>query len=383
MASDSLPTKSMSLSVPVVSASQNTTSAGIATMSPPAAAYSFPKSKIRVLLLESVHQTAVEVFQSEEYDVETVPKGLSEEELIDRIAGVHVLGIRSKTRVTEAVFEAANRLLAVGCFCIGTDQVNLAAAEKAGVPVFNAPYGNTRSVAELVLGEIIGLSRRLAEQSANLHQGIWTKSASGCNEVRGKTLGIVGFGHIGSQLCILAEALGMNVIYHDVVSVLAIGRAHPAASLDDLLARSDFVSLHVPRSPATAKMISSRELGMMKKGAKLINASRGTVVDIDALAASLASGHLGGAAVDVFPVEPAKNGPGFESPLCGLPNVILTYAGADQFMAVLKNLSPSPLCRKETYSRICFPFHSCSTDRTSEDPLLKRKSTSVVRLLQL
>jgi D-3-phosphoglycerate dehydrogenase / 2-oxoglutarate reductase len=222
------------------------------------------------------------------------------------------------------VLEAATRLLAVGCFCIGTDQVDVEAAAEAGVPVFNAPYGNTRSVAELVLAEIVCLSRRLADQSKSLHDGVWTKSAAGCNEVRGKTLGIVGFGHIGSQLCILAEAMGMQVVFHDVVPVLSIGRAQALPTLDDLLAVADFVTLHVPRSPATANLISAAELAKMKRGAKLINASRGTVVDIDALAASLAEGHLGGAAVDVFPSEPAKNGPGFESPLRGLPNVILT-----------------------------------------------------------
>lgn len=326
MTNEPLPSASAPLSIPIVSSSPNSSASGLGARSPPPSSYSFPKSKIRVLLLENVHETAVDLFKSEEYTVETIPKALSEEELVDRVLGVHVLGIRSKTRVTEAVLAAADRLLAVGCFCIGTDQVDLSAAEKAGVPVFNAPYGNTRSVAELVLGELIGLSRRLAEQSANLHQGMWTKSAAGCNELRGKTLGIVGFGHIGSQLCILAEALGMNVVYHDVVSVLAIGRARPTQSLDHLLEISDFVSLHVPRSVATANMIGARELGRMKKGAKLINASRGTVVDIDALADALSSGHLGGAAVDVFPMEPAKNGPGFESPLRGLPNVILTYA---------------------------------------------------------
>lgn len=298
---------------------------GASPASPPADhLYSFPKSKVRVLLLESVHTAAVDMFRTEGYAVETAAKALSEEELIARIPGVHILGIRSKTKVTERVLAASTRLLAIGCFCIGTDQVDLAAAEAEGVPVFNAPYGNTRSVAELVLCEIIALSRRLADQAKALHNGDWTKSAVGCNEVRGKTLGIVGFGHIGSQLCILAEALGMSVVYHDVVSVLPIGRATAMASLQELLAVSDFVSLHVPRSPATANLISTAELAAMKPGAKLINASRGTVVDIEALADALRSGHLGGAAVDVFPSEPARNGPGFESNLRGLPNMILT-----------------------------------------------------------
>lgn len=297
---------------------------GASPASPPAHLYSFPKSKVRVLLLENVHQTAVDFFKREGYAVETVGKALSEDELVARIPGVHVLGIRSKTEVTARVLAASTRLLAVGCFCIGTNQVDLAAAEAEGVPVFNAPYGNTRSVAELVLCEIVALSRRLADQSKALHDGDWTKSAAGCNEVRGKTLGIVGFGHIGSQLCILAEALGMSVVYHDVVPVLPIGRATAMASLRDLLAVADFVTLHVPQSPATADLISAPELAAMKPGAKLINASRGTVVDIAALADALRSGHLGGAAVDVFPSEPARNGPGFESALRGLPNVILT-----------------------------------------------------------
>jgi D-3-phosphoglycerate dehydrogenase / 2-oxoglutarate reductase len=297
---------------------------GVKAASPASTLYSFPKSKVKVLLLENVHPAAIDMFRAEEYQVESLPKALSEDELVARIAGVHLLGIRSKTRVSARVLAASSRLLAVGCFCIGTDQVDLAAAELAGVPVFNAPYGNTRSVAELVLAEIVALSRRLADQSKSLHAGEWTKSAAGCNEVRGKTLGIVGFGHIGSQLCIMAEAMGMQVLYHDVVSVLPIGRAQAVSTLDELLAASDFVSLHVPRSPTTKNLISTDQLAKMKKGAKLINASRGTVVDIEALAAALASGHLGGAAVDVFPSEPGKNGPGFESPLRGLPNVILT-----------------------------------------------------------
>jgi D-3-phosphoglycerate dehydrogenase / 2-oxoglutarate reductase len=268
---------------------------------------------------------------------------------------VHILGIRSKTRVTAAALakiaeekeeeeeeeeeggvdgtsgagvwaehRTKRRLLAVGCFCIGTDQVDLPAAARAGVPVFNAPFSNTRSVAELVLGEIIALSRALADKSADLHRGHWSKSAAGCFEVRGKTLGIVGYGHIGSQLSVIAEALGMIVLYHDVVSVLPIGRATAADSLEHLLETSDFVSLHVPRSPATANMIAAPQLARMKKGAKLINASRGTVVDVQALADALKAGHIGGAAVDVFPSEPAKNGPGFESPLRGLKNVILS-----------------------------------------------------------
>lgn len=311
--------------MPTLSASPlNSTDIAAFAASLPEPEYSFPKSNIRVLALENIHQSALDAFRGQTFQLQVVPKGLSEDELVDAIKGVHLLCIRSKTRVTARVLEAADRLLAIGCFCIGTDQVDLTAAENAGVPVFNAPFSNTRSVAELVLGEIICLSRRICDKSRDAHDGYWSKSAAGCTEVRGKTLGIVGYGHIGSQLSILAESLGMNVIYHDVVSVLPMGMAKAAPSLPDLLARADFVSLHVPKSPTTNNMVSKKELAQMKKGACLINASRGTVVDIDALAAALQTGHLGGAAVDVFPFEPAKNGPGFESPLCGLPNVILT-----------------------------------------------------------
>lgn len=286
--------------------------------------YSFAKSKIRVLALENVHQSALETFKSQTFQLDIVPKALSEDELVDRVKGVHLLCIRSKTKVTENVIAAADKLLAIGCFCIGTDQVDLTCAESAGIPVFNAPFSNTRSVAELVLGEIIALSRKIFDKSRDAHNGIWNKSAKGCAEVRGKILGIVGYGHIGSQLSILAEALGMKVIFYDVVSVLPIGNGTPVNSMEDLLQMADFVSLHVPKAPTTNNLIAARQLALMKPGSCLINASRGTVIDIDALAAALRQGHLSGAAVDVFPSEPAKNGPGFESPLCGLENVILT-----------------------------------------------------------
>eukprot|EP00177_Eucheuma_denticulatum_P006194 GFKZ01011301.1.p1 GENE.GFKZ01011301.1~~GFKZ01011301.1.p1 ORF type:complete len:443 (-),score=50.51 GFKZ01011301.1:852-2180(-) len=286
--------------------------------------YSFAKSKIRVLALENVHQSALDTFKSQTFQLDIVPKALSEDELVDRIVGVHLLCIRSKTKVTGKVIAAADKLLAIGCFCIGTDQVDLSCAESAGIPVFNAPFSNTRSVAELVLGEIIALSRKIFDKSRDAHNGVWNKSAKGCAEVRGKVLGIVGYGHIGSQLSILAEALGMRVIYYDIVSVLPIGNGTAVNSMEDLLQMADFVSLHVPKAPTTNNLISTKQLTLMKPGSCLINASRGTVVDIDALAAALREGHLSGAAVDVFPSEPAKNGPGFESPLCGLENVILT-----------------------------------------------------------
>lgn len=286
--------------------------------------YSFSKANIKVLLLENVHQSAIDLFSKETYQLEIIPKALSESELIEHIRGVDLLCLRSKTKVTKPVLDAADKLKAIGCFCIGTDQVDLSAAEAAGVPVFNAPFSNTRSVAELVLGEIICLSRRIFDKSRDAHDGIWSKSATGCVEVRCKTLGIIGYGHIGSQLSILAEALGMNVIYYDVVSVLPIGNGRAVSSMDELLQEADFVSLHVPKAVSTNNLISRNQLAQMKKGACLINASRGTVVDIEALAEALKSGHLAGAAVDVFPSEPRKNGPGFESQLRGLENVILT-----------------------------------------------------------
>lgn len=286
--------------------------------------YSFAKDKIRALILENVNETAIKIFQTETYSLEIEPRALSEEELVERIKGIHLLCIRSKTRITDAVFRAADRLLAVGCFCIGTDQVDLTAAEKYGVPVFNAPFSNTRSVAELVLAEIICLARRIPDKSSAAHAGIWDKSAKGCFEVRGKTLGIIGYGHIGSQLSILAEAMGMRVVYYDVVSVLPIGNGKAMASMDDLLKCADVVSLHVPNIESTKNLISAPQLALMKPSAFLINAARGHVVNLEDLADAIKSGHIGGAGVDVYPFEPAKNGPGFESPLRGLPNVILT-----------------------------------------------------------
>lgn len=294
----------------------------LATMPEPV--YSFAKHKIHVLALENVHASAVAHFKAQTFQVQVVPKGMSEHELCDAIKDVHILCIRSKTKVSKRVLHAADRLLAIGCFCIGTDQVDLVCAESSAVPVFNAPFSNTRSVAELVLGEIICLSRNIFDKSRDAHDGIWNKSAAGCSEVRGKTLGIIGYGHIGSQLSILAEALGMQVIYYDIVSVLPMGNGKAVSSMDQLLQNADFVTLHVPKAVTTNNLISTHELALMKEGSYLINASRGTVVDIHALADALRTGHLAGAAVDVFPSEPAKNGPGFESPLRGLQNVILT-----------------------------------------------------------
>ena len=286
---------------------------------------SYPKQDIRVLLLEGVSRTAVETFRAAGYtQIEFHEKSLPEDELKRRIAEAPIVGIRSRTHLTDDVLAQARRLIAVGCFCIGTNQVDLDAAELAGIPVFNAPYSNTRSVAELVIAQAILLMRGIPQKNAECHRGGWSKSAAGSHEVRGKTLGIIGYGHIGTQVGVLAEALGMHVLFHDIETKLSLGNARPAIGLDDLLAQSDVVTLHVPETPATQGMFGAAQIAGMKRGAHLINASRGTVVDIDALADALKSGQVGGAAVDVFPVEPKGNAESFESPLRGLDNVILT-----------------------------------------------------------
>jgi len=286
---------------------------------------SFPKQDIRVLLLEGVSPSAVDTFKAAGYSqIEYHEKSLPEAELKRRIAEAHLVGIRSRTQLDAGVLEQAKRLIAVGCFCIGTNQVDLATAQDLGVPVFNAPYSNTRSVAELVLAEAILLMRGIPQKNAQCHRGGWSKSAAGSYEVRGKVLGIVGYGHIGTQVGLLAEGLGMRVVFHDVESKLTLGNAQPAASLDDLLARADVVTLHVPETPQTRLMIGAAELARMRRGACLINASRGTVVDIDALADALRAGHVAGAAIDVFPVEPKGNDDLFASPLVGMDNVLLT-----------------------------------------------------------
>lgn len=286
---------------------------------------SLPKDKIKVVLLEGIHDNAVHALNVAGYtNVDSYPGALDGVALKDAIADAHIVGIRSRTRLTQQVIAQAPKLMAVGCFCIGTNQVDLKAAKMAGIPVFNAPYSNTRSVAELVLGEMIMLCRGVPEKSAAAHAGQWLKSAKGSHEVRGKKLGIVGYGHIGSQLSILAEALGLEVQYFDVVNKLALGNAKPCHTLEQLLRTSDIVTLHVPSTPQTRDMIGATELELMKPGALLINASRGNVVAIDPLVAALKDGRLGGAAIDVFPVEPADADEEFVSPLRGLPNVILT-----------------------------------------------------------
>jgi len=286
---------------------------------------SLAKDKIQILLLEGVHESAVQVLEQHGYrNIEYLPTSLSEEALCEKVKDVHFIGIRSRTQLTAKVFAAANKLAAVGCFCIGTNQVDLQAAKEHGVVVFNAPFSNTRSVAELVLAEMIMLLRRVPEKNHSAHQGGWDKSAKGSFEARGKVLGIVGYGHIGSQLSVLAEQLGMQVRFFDIENKLPLGNALQIASLHKLLEMSDVVTLHVPETAQTQWMIGPTEIKKMKAGAILINASRGTVVDIDALAAGLTSGHLGGAAIDVFPVEPKGNDEVFESPLRGIPNCILT-----------------------------------------------------------
>ena len=286
---------------------------------------SLDKAKIRFLLLEGVHQSAVEALQSAGYtNVEYLPTALSGDELKAKIADAHFVGIRSRTQLSRDVFEAANKLIGVGCFCIGTNQVDLKAATEHGVVVFNAPFSNTRSVAELVIAEAIMLMRGIPEKNAAAHRGGWIKSAKGSHEVRGKVLGIVGYGNIGSQVSVLAESLGMRVRYFDQVNKLPLGNATPVASMKALFEQSDVITLHVPDTAATRNMLTAKELSWIKPGAHLINAARGQVIDIEALTEALAAKRLGGAAIDVFPVEPKGNDEEFVSPLRQFDNVILT-----------------------------------------------------------
>ncbi len=285
---------------------------------------SFPKSRIKILLLEGIHRGARDAFAEDGFDVELCAGALSEDELVRRIADVHVLGIRSKTHLTARVIDAGRRLLSLGCFCIGTNQVDLAHANARGLPVFNAPFSNTRSVAEMMLAEIIMLARKLGDRNSEIHAGMWRKEATGCHEIRGKVLGIVGYGHIGRQMGVLAEAVGLRVLFFDTANQLPMGNNQPVGSLDELLAAADFVTLHVPATPQTHHMIGASELRRMRPGSYLLNASRGTVVELEALAEALRAKQLAGAAIDVYPEEPQSNGAGFESPLRGLPNVVLT-----------------------------------------------------------
>ncbi|GAB4179079.1 MAG: phosphoglycerate dehydrogenase [Wenzhouxiangellaceae bacterium] len=297
--------------------------------------YSLAKDKIRIVLLEGIHESAADAFRDAGYsNVELLAEAPGQAELRELVADCHFLGIRSRTRLTPAVLDHARRLVAVGCFCIGTDQVDLAEARRRGIPVFNAPYANTRSVAELVLAEVVMLMRGIPARNAAAHRGRWLKSAAGSYEVRGKTLGIIGYGHIGSQLGILAEGLGMRVIFHDIVRKLPLGNAQQVDRLEQLLEASDVVSLHVPDTELTRDLIGAAELARMKPGSHLINASRGKVVDLAALAQALERGHLAGAALDVFPVEPASPNEEFICELRGFDNVLLTpHIGGSTFEA--------------------------------------------------
>lgn len=286
---------------------------------------SVAKNKLKFVLLEGIHPSAIEILNQDGYtQIETYPKALAGADLVEAIDDAHFVGIRSRTHLTAEVLQRATKLAAVGAFCIGTNQIDLDAAMLRGVPVFNAPFSNTRSVAELVLAEIVMLMRGIPAKNALLHRGGWTKSAAGSYEVRGKTLGIVGYGHIGTQIGVLAEQLGMAVVFYDVETKLTLGNARQLPSLEAVLAGSDVITLHVPETPATMNMIGAEEFARMRQGACLINASRGTVIDIDALAASLESGKLAGAAIDVFPVEPQGNDAPLVSPLTRFDNVILT-----------------------------------------------------------
>lgn len=281
--------------------------------------------KQRIILLENIHQNAMTNLKQAGFaEVELLPTALEGEALAKKLSSADVVGIRSRTQLNKTVLENAPHLKAIGCFCIGTNQVDVETAQRLGIPVFNAPYSNTRSVAELVIGEIIALLRGLTTRNTAVHSGTWPKQARGAFEARGKTLGIIGYGNIGSQLSVLAESLGMRVVYYDVVNKLPIGNAVPVENMDALLGQSDVVSLHVPQLPSTEHLISARELYAMKQGAMLINAARGHCIDIDDLSEAIQSGHLGGAALDVFPSEPKSNNEALDSPLRGLDNVILT-----------------------------------------------------------
>ncbi|MEX0618152.1 MAG: phosphoglycerate dehydrogenase [Pseudohongiellaceae bacterium] len=300
---------------------------------------SLEKRKIRFLLLEGIHHSAVETLHQDGYDnIDYVSKSLGDEDLKTRIRDAHFVGIRSRTQLTETVLEAAEKLLAIGCFCIGTNQVDLTAALCRGIPVFNAPFSNTRSVAELVIGQAILLLRGIPEKNAKAHRGIWLKSAQGSFETRGKKLGIVGYGNIGSQASVLAESMGMKVYLYDIITRLPLGNAAQVGSLKELLQTCDVVSLHVPETQQTRNMIGKKQLEWMRRGSVLINASRGTVVDIDALAGALESGHLAGAAIDVFPEEPRANADEFLSPLRRFDNCILTPHVGGSTMEAQENI---------------------------------------------
>ncbi|KAI1331919.1 D-3-phosphoglycerate dehydrogenase 1 [Xylariaceae sp. FL0255] len=335
-------TRSMSVSTSFSVSTSHVSTSPTATFSPPSSlggVYArqakqlkpFNTQDIKILLLENVNQSGKDILTGQGYQVEALKSSLPEDQLIEKIRDVHVIGIRSKTQLNQKVLKAARNLLVVGCFCIGTNQVDLEYAARHGIAVFNSPFANSRSVAELVIAEIISLARQLGDRSNEMHNGTWNKVSHKCWEIRGKTLGIVGYGHIGSQLSVLAEAMGMDVVYYDVVSLMALGTARQVSTLNDLLNQSDFVTLHVPELPETKNMISAAQFEQMKDGSYLINASRGTVVDIPALINAMRSGKIAGAALDVYPAEPRGNGDyfknnlnGWEEDLRSVNNIILT-----------------------------------------------------------
>jgi len=305
--------------------------AGLGQVRRPKVLHPIDNGDLRILLLENISADAVKAFQANGWQVDHHTKAMNEDDLVQKIGQYHAIGIRSKTKITERVIKAASKLLVIGCFCIGVNQVDLTTAAKAGIPVFNSPFSNSRSVAELVVSEVIALARQYFERAFELRQGIWNKQSKGCWEIRGKTLGIVGYGHIGSQLSVLAEAFGMRVLFYDVINLMPLGSARQVESLSALLAQSDFVTLHVPDLPETRNMISDKQLAQMKKGSYLINNARGSVVDIPALIKAAQSGHIAGAALDVFPHEPGANGTPFDvqlnpwaDELRALKNIILT-----------------------------------------------------------
>ncbi|MFN9066494.1 MAG: phosphoglycerate dehydrogenase, partial [Bdellovibrionales bacterium] len=279
---------------------------------------------MKILLVENIHSVAKERLEKEGFDVDLIKESPAQKDLIKMLSKYDAVGIRSKTEITDEVLAANPHLVAIGAFCIGTNQIRLNSAKKMGIPVFNAPHANTRSVAELVIAEMISLSRQLGDRNTQAHEGAWVKSAEGSHEVRGKTLGIIGYGHIGSQLSVLAESMGLRVIFYDILKKLPLGNAKSMRSMEDVLENSDFVTLHVPETPETKDMIGKKELKLMKKGSYLINASRGTVIVIEDLVQALKSDHLAGCAIDVFPEEPSSNKEKFKSPLQGISNVILT-----------------------------------------------------------
>lgn len=286
---------------------------------------SYPKERINILFLENISDKAVQYFKQQGYaNVKKIAGALSEEELIKEVKDVHLIGIRSKTQITQKVLEAAKKLQAIGCFCIGVNQVDLKAATRKGVVVFNAPYSNTRSVAELVIGISVMLIRKISDKNIAAHKGIWMKDAKGSYELRGKTMGIIGYGNIGSQVSVLCEALGMKVLFYDTETKLPLGNAVAAKNMKEVLSNSDIVSLHVPETPQTKNLINKNNIKLFKKGAILLNYARGEVVDLKALSEAIKEGMIGGAGIDVYPWEPEKNGDHFETPLQGLPNVILT-----------------------------------------------------------